>query len=714
MNEKSFAVATFWLVTSAALWGGPLFNVGSSGEVKAGPFDKTTVVSQTGRTLKLELKKNGSRYQGAILTPGRGKYFDLSKGAELAFDVENRSRVPSHLRIEIINVKPGSNPNAFAHVYTASIALLPYEKATQRVRYGRIGNEGIDWEPQGMQHNFDGFSKGGFKIVPSEVAQFRIWSPPLDVERTFLVSNFRLEGTPEPVPAALGSKETFYPFIDEFGQYKHAEWKGKIHSGEDLKKAKEFEDAFLERCPSIPDRTRFGGWASGPTFESRGGWSTVKYKGKWFLVDPEGKLFWSLGMNTTHDKSDSVTGITYRENYFEKLPENNAANADFYTKQHFPRYGFYKGKPGEILQFHFYCWNMFRKYGKEYHKEFVTRSQRRFSSWGFNTNGNWVHPDILKEEFHHPYISAVEFARFYDVIEGCRQIGWQKFPDVFNPGFAAGLKEALQNRQKNTVDDPFCIGYFVDNELSWGKTDTFLAEGVLRSPARQHAKAAMTEFYRKKYTDIAGLNRVWGTAYESWEDFRASAAMPADPGKAEADLAQFNDVIVNTYFSVCREMIEKYAPGKLYFGCRFNDWNVKVLQTAARYVDGMSFNRYTAEVAHFKLPDGADCPVLIGEWHFGTTVNGPAHGGLQVTASQKDRARAFDRYVRSALWNPLIIGVHYFKYTDQAATGRPADDENIQCGFVDIADTPYWEMVKAARKVSQEMYQYRIQHGPRR
>lgn len=271
MYKKVSAIVTSLLVTSVSLCGKPLFNVGSSGEVKVGPFDKTTIVNQSGRTLKLGLKKDGSKYQGVILTPAKGKYFDLSKGAELAFDVENRSKVPSHLRIEIINVKPGNNPNAFSHIYTANIALLPYEKATQRVRYGRIGNEGIDWEPQGMQHNFDGFSKGGFKIVPSEVAQLRIWSSPLDVERTFLISNFRLEGTPEPIPAALNSKETFYPFIDEFGQYKHAEWNGKIHSEEELKKAKEFEDAFLERCPAISNRTRFGGWADGPTFDSKGG-----------------------------------------------------------------------------------------------------------------------------------------------------------------------------------------------------------------------------------------------------------------------------------------------------------------------------------------------------------------------------------------------------------------------------------------------------------
>ena len=49
----------------------------------------------------------------------------------------------------------------------------------------------------------------------------------------------------------------------------------------------------------------------------------------------------------------------------------------------------------------------------------------------------------------------------------------------------------------------------------------------------------------------------------------------------------------------------------------------------------------------------------------------------------------------------------YFKYTDQMATGRPADDENIQGGFVDVTDTPYREMVEAARKVSSDMYRYR-------
>ena len=716
MYKRFTAIAVFLLLGTAALCGKDtlLFNIANPKQVKVAPFDDGTTVIRRGGTLTMNCKKDGKGYQGVILTPVDKKYFDLSKGELFAFDVTNNSSIFTWLRLEVINLKPGTtNPNAFENSYYCNIALMPFEKATFNVRLGRTGKKDLDWMPQGMQHNFDGFAKSRFNIIRNEVAQLRIWSTPLkNHARSFVLSNFRMVGKAKPLSPALKSKEAFYPFIDEFGQYKHADWAGKTKSVEDLKKAKAEEDAFLAKYPSIPDRNKFGGWASGPTFK-KGGWGKVKYKGKWFLTDPEGKLFWSLGMNTTHDRLDSVTAVSLRENYFEKLPENKGETAQFYATDRFPRYGFYKkNNIPTVLQFHFYCYNMFRKYGEDYHSEFISRSQKRFSSWGFNTNGNWVHPNILKQEFHHPYISAVTFKTFYDVIQGGKKIAWQKFPDIFNPAFADGIKEALQNWQKNTTTDPYCIGYFIDNELSWGKTDTFLAEGALCSPAKQHAKREMAKFYQKKYSEISKLNAVWGTSYKSWDDFLATTTMPADPKKAEADLAAFNAHIVTAYFTVCKEMINKYAPGKLYFGCRFNDWNVKVLQTAAKFVDGMSFNRYAADVSQFKLPDGADCPVIIGEWHFGTTCNGPSHGGLQVAATSKDRARGFDRYVRSALWNPQIIGVHYFKYIDQAATGRPADDENIQCGFVDITDRPYPEMVEASRRVSNDLYKYRLKVNP--
>ena len=73
----------------------------------------------------------------------------------------------------------------------------------------------------------------------------------------------------------------------------------------------------------MPPSSESASWrktANSPPFEDKkGGWGTVKYKGKWFLTDPEGKLFWSLGINSIQLIEDP-TGISYRENYFEELP----------------------------------------------------------------------------------------------------------------------------------------------------------------------------------------------------------------------------------------------------------------------------------------------------------------------------------------------------------------------------------------------------------
>ncbi len=705
-------LCTLFLLGCIAAMGVQVLNPATD-DIRLAPFGKTSKAEKKGEAIAVELQPNGGRYQGVIITPPKGqKYFDLSDGSVMAMDVKNCNPFPMNLRMEIVNLRTGKGANSFAHIAFASIALGPGEKAPLRVRFGRAIKENAKWAPQGMQRLPDGFTKGDHKLIPGEVAQFRIWTTNQAPEvMKFELSNFRTEEPPKPLPEAMSSPEKYYPFVDRFGQYKHADWPGKVKDEADFRKHKEAEDKALAAYPEVPGRDRFGGWAAGPNFpDKKGGWDTVKYKGKWFLVTPEGNLFWSLGMNSIQLWEDP-TAISYRENYFEKLPPYYGDTAKFYTMKRFPRYGFYKGKgtnrDTNILQFSFMLYNLSKKYGEDYAVKYLDRSQARLRSWGFNTNGNWVEPSILTRP-HLPYISCIKFRKFYQVIEGCKLIGWKKFPDVFNPAFAAGIEEALRNWQKNTVTDEYCIGYFIDNELSWGKTDTFLAEGALRSPGTQPAKIAMTGYYKQKYgSDIARLNAVWGTSYTGFDDFLNSTAMPKDPKKAQKDLEEFNDIIANRYFSVCKEVINREAPGKLYFGCRFNDRNEKVIKTAAKYLDGCSFNLYRPEVSHFSLPGNADMPVVIGEWHYGTFDRGFGHPGLQPSASQTERARGIDRYIRSALWNPLIVGAHYFKFTDQALTGRPADDENIQCGFVDVTDTPYQECVDATRKISEEMYDYR-------
>jgi hypothetical protein len=105
-----------------------------------------------------------------------------------------------------------------------------------------------------------------------------------------------------------------------------------------------------------------------------------------------------------------------------------------------------------------------------------------------------------------------------------------------------------------------------------------------------------------------------------------------------------------------------------------------------------------------------DKPVVIGEFHFGALDRGMFHTGLVPMESQDKRAEAYERYVRSGLEHPQIVGTHWFQYGDQATTGR-GDGENYQIGLVNIVDTPYAETIEAVRRVGHQLYDIRLKAG---
>ena len=64
----------------------------------------------------------------------------------------------------------------------------------------------------------------------------------------------------------------------------------------------------------------------------------------------------------------------------------------------------------------------------------------------------------------------------------------------------------------------------------------------------------------------------------------------------------------------------------------------------------------------------------------------------------------FRDYVQSVVDNPAFVGAHWFQYVDEPLTGRALDGENYNIGFVTVTDTPYPEMVAAARSVLAKAY----------
>jgi hypothetical protein len=301
-----------------------------------------------------------------------------------------------------------------------------------------------------------------------------------------------------------------------------------------------------------------------------------------------------------------------------------------------------------------------------------------------------------------PYVCTISYnARTLEGSEGY----WGKFYDVFDPSFREELRKRLASEEGKAANDPWCIGYFVHNELAWGD-EVSLAVATLISPAEQPAKKVFLEDLKAKYATIDKLNAAWGTQHATWEALLQSRQAP-DKEKAKADLAAFYTKTAETYFGTIRDELRKVAPSQLYMGCRFAWVNDRAAKAAAKFCDVVGYNRYSYSVEDHRLPDEIDKPTIIGEFHFGALDRGMFHTGLKKTANQQDRADKYKTYVQGALRNPYIVGTHWFQYKDQATTGR-GDGENYQIGFIDICDRPYPEIVAASREVGYNLYQYRL------
>ena len=517
--------------------------------------------------------------------------------------------------------------------------------------------------------------------------------------------------------ARLAPAVSLEGIVDPFGQYARADWPGKIASPSDLLSAHEQEKADLEAHPAPADRDRFGGWRDGPRQQATGFFRTAKLGDRWWLVDPDGALFFSLGVDVvgTHE----ATMITGRESMFTGLPAPDEPMGKFFGRAR----GIHSGPVKEGTTFNFYEANLARIHGRDFFEPWRETTLNRLRSWGFNTIGNWSDHRLYRNG-RVPYVATVTIDR------GHAQVGsgsdyWGKMHDPFDPRFADSVRQSLRGVTSQVKGDPWCLGYFVDNELSWGgfgdEAGRYgLGLGALSLPASSSpAKRAFLAQLKQKYGDIASLNAAWKTSLSDWQALEASWK-PADEKTAwtkafKADLGAFVKELARTYFRTIRDQLRASDPDHLYLGCRFAWRTEEAVAASAEFCDVVSFNIYDRRVdpAKWSFLNTLGRPVIIGEFHAGALDRGMFHPGLVAAKDQQERAAIYTDYVTSVLDHPALVGCHWFQYVDEPLTGRSFDGENYNIGFLTVTDTPYPEMVAAARSIHQAAYSRRSAAGSR-
>ena len=594
-----------------------------------------------------------------------------------------------------INCRVDDNPSADGknNCVTDSATISPGETRPIKVRLNRYSDDKMGGKLFGMR----GYPKkygGPYTVNPSNIIQVLLFIVKPSVEYSFEVQSIIADGKHIPPTALTSDANPFFPFIDTFGQYKHKNWDGKTLSIQDLQAKRISEEKELATISEPVGLDKYGGWAKGPKFQATGFFRTQKVNGKWWLIDPDGNLFFSQGIDCVR-MTDS-TPVEERESWFDsqlwQSPEfqsfvsRGRAIKDYYTNK-------------TVKCFSFAGANLQRKYGENWRQIYSELVHKRLRSWGLNTIGNWSDEQVRLMR-KTPYTDNISSGRT-PPIQGSEGY-WGKFPDVFDPSFKRNLRESMANKKGKSAGDPWCIGYFSDNEMSWGD-EYSLSIGALKSPSEQPAKKVFIENLKAKYNSIEALNKVWGTKYESWDDLSKSQTAP-DKTKARDDLLSFYTSIAEEYFKTVREVIKEVAPQQLYLGCRFAWVNPLAAKASAKYCDVVSYNIYRRDVRDFKFNGEADVPLIIGEFHFGALDRGMFHTGLVPTSSQEDRAQSYFNYVKSVFEHPQFVGCHWFQYQDQPTIGRTLDGENYQIGFVDIADTPYKEIIQASRQILKIIY----------
>ena len=650
----------------------------------AGGKAEGDAVDRAGGPLVLDAPPGQSR--SAHLLPGSGRW-DLTGYTRLVLEVRNPGDAPVRFRVRALN--DGGNDwsrsavnDGFVHAgQTKRFNVYLYQPGDARQKYEPLRRfTGMSGLPGGLLSHWHTIDVAGVRRLQIELFAAAGRAQRLEV----LSAAASHPAVPQPLrtnPAA------FFPFVDAYGQYAHADWPGKVTSDADLKRVAEREKADLKVHPGPRDWSRFGGWQGGPRLTATGAFRAEKWQGKWWLVDPDGYLFWSHGANSVGYGS-ARTNVTGRESYFAWLPPRTGAWAAVWGK----------ARDGKTESVDLLSANLYRQHGADWQKTMASATHARLKSWGMNTIGNWSEGEISRMR-RTPYTVAVH-PWSPTVSEGA----W----DVFHPEFEANFRRGIEGAVKATADDPWNIGYFVDNELRWGGRPVDYMNTLWAGEGSPHAKAAFVAALRAKYPDVAAFNRAVKAGFPDW-DAALKSRERIDLSGVRAEAEAFYARVCDRYFAVVKRALRDYAPKRLYLGCRMNVFNPVVVKAAAKYCDVLSFNLYRSDISGFR-PFEEDKPLISTEFHFGALDRGALGTGLQPASDQQDRADKYRFYVSGALSNPYVVGTHWFAYCPQAITGR-GDGENYETGLFNLVNDPYPELRAAVRDVGYRLYERRSSGG---
>lgn len=491
--------------------------------------------------------------------------------------------------------------------------------------------------------------------------------------RTFRINRIEALGTYGPLPEYCSWEAgRFFPFVDPYGQFRHADWPGKVRADTDFSRMAEQERGELAARPAPPGWNAFGGWADGPKRRASGRFRLEKEGGRWWFVDPEGALWWAHGV-TGATFAEPLAGEVFREVFFERLPAKEDGAADFRVA------------------------NARKKYGAKWREDAAENRRRRLRSWGVNAVDAGSAPEI-RELGETPYLARITLTG--PCVAGASERACPLI-DPFDPAFKKEIGRQLEAR-RSLAKDIWCVGLGVDSGIGRLRPHALLGE-VMRAPAQQPAKIRLLAFLKRRYGKIEQLNAAWKTQYGEWSELQNTTNAPA--GITGRERAEFGELFAETYFNGVASVFKTLFPETLHLGCLLHETDPLLMRLAGWQADAVSVALDDEAISSLEVSPYLERPVLV------VAVPQKTPGGTHIrplsleNSGQAAWAAAYAERVGAALRHPNVAGIIGCRYAEGSAAGAEGYG-----GLVSVADAPHAARVAAVRAAGAALYGARQAH----
>lgn len=350
-----------------------------------------------------------------------------------------------------------------------------------------------------------------------------------------------------------------------------------------------------------PETDSYGGWRAF-RLEATGFFRVAEHGGRWWFVTPEGHPFLSMAVTTV--------------------------------------------KMGESDEMRQRCSSTFG--GAD---AWAVSTIDMLHSAGINSLGCWT--DVKHFRGRIPYAAFVGCVKPYISRKGIKLESGKNQDAVMrgildDPEFEKLLDRKISKAVEEVGSDPYCMGWFVDNEIPWDRKHPETLERYLSLVLRTLRKYDTEHLYL-------------GCRFNNWGQ-------------------------------------ELSSP--------------ELLRVAGKYMDVIPVNHYAYWEPDFRQFDRIEKwsgrPAMVTEFYAKGEDSGMKNtsGGGWIVHTQKDRGLFYQNFVLELLKSRACVGWQWFRYQDNDPSNKKVDPSNVDSnkGVVDGRFNPYFEVLSSMTKVNSRAF----------